>query len=199
MGVFLIFFAVVGLSISMSMSNTTDPQQTTPVPVVDNEPVVIPEPQIVPSLDDAEEYEMPIPIIEEDTESTPIEKLVNLECSNDEGLCYESTLARIIDGDTVKDADDNSIRFSLASAPELSESGGPEAKRFIEELCPVGSTILVDEDDLQTQGSYGRIIAHVECDGIGLNEELVISEYGTVDKRFCNTSEFKDEPWTGCV
>ena len=183
------------------MSNTTEPQQTSSVPVVDDESVITQELQTISSLDDPKESEMPIQIaiVGEDTESISIENLQDLECSNDHGLCYESTLTMVIDGDTLKDAEGNSIRFSLASAPELNEEGGPEAKQLIEKLCPVGSTILIDEDDLQMQGSYGRIIAHVECNGMGLNGALVILEYGTVSKQFCNTSEFKDEPWTDCT
>ena len=68
----------------------------------------------------------------------------------------ESILTRVIDEDTLKDSKDNSIRFSLASAQELNEEGGDEAKQFIEQLYPPGSTILIDEDDLQMHGSYGR-------------------------------------------
>jgi len=52
------------------------------------------------------------------------------------------------------------------SAPELSEPGGLEAKQFIEEICPVGSNLIIDEDDGQLQGSYGRVIAQVICNGM---------------------------------
>ncbi len=118
-----------------------------------------------------------------------------LPCAEEKGECYESTITRIIDGDTIKDSDDRSIRFSLASAPELSEQGGIEAKKFIESICPVGSSILVDENDLQLKGSYDRMIAKIICTGTNLNQSLLTSNHGTIDGRYCNNSEFAEESW----
>ncbi len=46
-----------------------------------------------------------------------------LECSEDVGECFETTVTRIIDGDTIVTAQDEKIRFSLSSAPELKELG----------------------------------------------------------------------------
>jgi micrococcal nuclease len=92
---------------------------------------------------------------------------------------------------------DEWIRFSLASAPALSEPGGDEAKEFIEELCPIGSKIIIDEDDEQMNGSYGRIIAQVTCNGINLNDKLLEGGHGTIDTRYCNSSEFATESWAG--
>jgi len=115
-------------------------------------------------------------------------------------LCFTGTVTSVIDGDTIK-VDGQSIRFTLASAPELNEFNGPEALDFIENLCPVGSTALVDEDDGQTGGSYGRIIGVIYCNGVNLNEELLDSEFGYLSSGFCNRSEFKDEDWArkhGC-
>ena len=93
------------------------------------------------------------------------------------------------------------VRFALSSAPELNESGGINSKKFIENICPVGSTVLVDEDDGQTQGSYGRIIGVIYCNGLNLNEELVDSGLGDLTIRFCDTSEFSNDMWAqkhGC-
>ncbi len=117
-----------------------------------------------------------------------------LECSNDAGRCYKTIVSRVIDGDTIRVTDDNSIRFALSSAPELSEQGGKEAKEFIESICPVGSSAIIDEDDKQTDGSYGRIIAKITCNGINLNESLIENNHGVIDTRYCN-SEFLDELW----
>jgi micrococcal nuclease len=119
----------------------------------------------------------------------------SLDCSNEKGECYSTTVSRVIDGDTIKDSDDKSIRFSLASAPELSEPGGIEAKEYIESVCPVGSPILIDEDDLQLSGSYDRTIAKITCKGINLNQSLLTSNHGTIDTIYCNNSEFSEESW----
>ena len=117
-----------------------------------------------------------------------------LECINDKGECYQTILLRVIDRDTIKTQDDKSIQFSLASAPKLSEPGGIESKEFIESICPVGSIIIIDEDDNQLNGSYGRITAQVYCNGASLNESLIESNHGTIDSMYC-TSEFAQESW----
>ena len=117
------------------------------------------------------------------------------DCKDDKGECYQTTLLRVIDGDTIKTEDAKSIRFALSSAPELSEEGGIEAKEFIESICPVGSVIFIDEDDLQLKGSYERMIAKVYCKGVVLNQSLLVSNLGTIDTRYCNMSEFAQESW----
>ena len=119
----------------------------------------------------------------------------SLDCSEEKGECYSTTVARVIDGDTIKDSDDNSIRFSLASAPELSEPGGSEAKEYIESVCPIGSSILVDEDDLQLKRIYDTTMAKITCKGINLNQSLLISNHGAIDMIYCKNSEFSEESW----
>jgi len=71
--------------------------------------------------------------------------------------CFTGIVTKVIDGDTLK-VNGESIRFSLASAPELKGYGGVDSKNFIETICPVGSTVTVDEDDGYVIGSYGRIV-----------------------------------------
>lgn len=114
--------------------------------------------------------------------------------------CIRGFVTEVIDGDTIT-VDGQSIRFALASAPELSEFGGIEAKDFIDSICPVGSTVLVDEDDGQTEGSYNRTIGVIYCNGKNLNEELVESDHGYLSSVFCSKSEFSSESWAkkfGC-
>ena len=115
--------------------------------------------------------------------------------------CIYGTVTEIIDGDTIK-VNSTSIRFALASAPELDEEGGTASKKFIEVLCPVGSEVVVDQDDLQPRDKYGRIIAVIHCNGNNLNEELVESKYGFMSTQFCNSSEFVNQNWAknnGCL
>ncbi len=74
-------------------------------------------------------------------------------------------------------------------------------KDFIETICPVGSEVLVDEDDGQIIGSYGRIIGVVYCNDINLNKEILDANLGYLEKRFCDSSEFAIEEWAlkhGC-
>jgi endonuclease YncB( thermonuclease family) len=129
----------------------------------------------------------------------PEESTLSQQCSGT-ARCIAGTVTSVIDGDTIK-VDGQSIRFALSSAPELNELDGDAARTFIENLCPVGSTALVDEDDLQTNGSYGRIIGVIYCNGVNLNEELVESKFGYVLSGFCKNSEFAEDAWArtnGC-
>jgi hypothetical protein len=128
-----------------------------------------------------------------------IDKLPTPECSGD-ARCIPGIITKIIDGDTVK-VYGKSVRFALSSTPELDESGGMKSKEFIENICPVGSTVLVDEDDGQTQGSYGRIIGVIYCNGLNLNEEVLTNGSGYLSSGFCSTSEFSSHKWAqkfGC-
>jgi len=132
------------------------------------------------------------------TQTTQTDTL-SQECSGT-ARCITGTMTQVIDGDTLK-IDGQSIRFALSSAPELDESGGIKSKEFIENICPVGSTVLVDEDDEQTQGSYGRIIGVIYCNGLNLNEELLTNGFGYLSSGFCNQSEFASNLWAknyGC-
>lgn len=114
--------------------------------------------------------------------------------------CFQGMINQIIDGDTIV-VNDIHVRLSLTSTPELDEAGGIEAKHFTEKICPIGSDALVDEDDGQTQGSYGRTIAKVYCGTRVLNSELLENKYASIDDRFCSNSEFGSDDWAtkfGC-
>jgi micrococcal nuclease len=114
--------------------------------------------------------------------------------------CLSGYVTKIVDGDTIH-VDGKPIRFSLASAPELDEVSGPEARAFIQTICPVDSLVLVDQDDKQTEGSYGRMIGAIYCNGLSLNEELLDSGLGYLSSEFCENSEFEFYGWAqkhGC-
>ena len=124
---------------------------------------------------------------------------LTLNCSGD-AQCLTGTVSKIIDGDTIK-VDGQAIRFVLASAPELKGYGGTDSRDFIETLCPVGSSVIIDEDDSQILGSYGRIIAKITCNDVILNSELLDANLGFLELRFCDSSEFRNEEWAqkhGC-
>ncbi|MEM2161036.1 MAG: thermonuclease family protein [Candidatus Nitrosotenuis sp.] len=120
-------------------------------------------------------------------------------CSGSTG-CISGIVARVIDGDTLE-INGTRIRLALTSTPELSEKNGIDAKDFTSKFCPVGSYVIVDEDDLQKGGSYGRTIGKVLCKHGMLNSALLESNLAYIDKRFCSTSEFSSEDWAkkhGC-
>ena len=128
------------------------------------------------------------------------EPTVSSENCSGTARCITGTVTKIIDGDTIH-VDSQSIRFALASAPELSGYGGVDSRNFIETICPVGSAVLVDEDDSQTEGSYDRIIGVVFCNGVNLNAELLDANLGYLADQFCDSSEFANDLWAqkhGC-
>jgi len=121
------------------------------------------------------------------------------DCSGN-ARCFSGKVTQVIDGDTIR-INEHSIRFALSSAPELGQRYGEEAREFIDKICPVGSEALVDEDDGQTQGSYGRIVAVIFCNGMNLNEELLDANLGHIASEFCQVSEFSSSFWAqkhGC-
>ena len=127
------------------------------------------------------------------------ELLSSQQCLGDT-RCIIGTVTHIVDGDTIK-VNGQSIRFALSSAPDMNEFQGLEARELIQRICPVGSTVIVDEDDGQSEGSYGRIIAKIYCNDTNLNEELLDSGFGYLASGFCNITEFSNENWAlkhGC-
>jgi micrococcal nuclease len=117
-----------------------------------------------------------------------------------ESRCIAGIVTQVVDGDTLK-VDGQTIRLALSSAPELYEEAGAESRDYLEKICPVGSRVLVDEDDGQTMGSYGRIIALVRCNGLILNEVVISENHAILSTELCSASEFSDRNWAkknGC-
>jgi micrococcal nuclease len=110
--------------------------------------------------------------------------------------CISGKITQVIDGDTIV-IDDIHVRLALTSTPELDETYGMEAKEFTESVCPVGSDALVDEDDMQTGGSFGRMVGLVKCGDTVLNSALLERSLGKIDTRFCDMSEFAGTDWAG--
>jgi len=111
--------------------------------------------------------------------------------------CFSDSVTYIVDGDTL-DIGSTTIRLALVNTPEGGEPGYSEAKQFTAQTCPVGSHALVDEDDGQTGGSYGRMVAVVYCGGVNLNAALLSSGNAVLVTYYCSVSEFATDPWTGC-
>ena len=132
---------------------------------------------------------------------TESSKLISKEKQCDgNARCISGFVTRVIDGDTIV-VGDKSIRFALVNTPEWGDFDYAQARNFIENICPVGSKVLVDEDDGQTQGSYGRIIAKIYCNELNLNEEILEVGHAVILPQFCDVSEFADDPWAkkhGC-
>jgi micrococcal nuclease len=111
--------------------------------------------------------------------------------------CFTAEVTHIVDGDTL-DVGGTRIRLALVDTPEVGNTGYAEASDATARICPVGSDALVDEDDGQTGGSYGRMIAVVFCGNVNLNAALLTEGYAVLVPYYCSVSEFAPEAWTGC-
>ncbi len=137
-----------------------------------------------------------------------------------EAMCLKGKITEIIDGDTV-DVGDVRVRLALTSTLELDVPEGVNAKRFVEETCPVNSDVIIDEDDGQVgildlpdpvldgrdidtgdkAEITNRILGKVYCQGIVLNEEILEQGHGELSTMYCAASEFSGEAWAkkfGC-
>ncbi len=113
-------------------------------------------------------------------------------------MCIERDVTRVIDGDTVDVEGGHRIRLVLVDAPELSETGGQEAKDYLTSLC-LGKLALIDEDDFQVgEDPYGRVLAVVYCGGTNANAAMFSSGNADTYSQFCSASEFGSAAWTGC-
>jgi hypothetical protein len=120
--------------------------------------------------------------------------------------CFRGTVTEIVDGDTL-DVNNVRVRLALVNTPERGESGYTEAIDFVQSVCGVGTTALVDEDDGQKEGSFDRVIGLVYCgnDNINnkksLNELLLELSNAVIYQDFCGISEFSSASWAqryGC-
>ena len=110
--------------------------------------------------------------------------------------CLLGKVTEIVDGDTLS-IDNIRVRLSLVDTPERNMQGYKQASDFTASICPLGSIAIMDEDDLQLEGSYDRKIGTVYCNGdtVSLNEHLINSGHAKIIKRFCSNSEFANEIW----
>lgn len=118
-----------------------------------------------------------------------------------EAKCVSELITEIIDGDTIYTTN-YKIRLSLVDTPEINEPGYSQATSFTTQMCPVGSYITIDQDDLQLYDQYDRLLANVFCNGKSLNSALVYNGHAEISTRYCSISEFSDYPWAqrfGCA
>ena len=119
---------------------------------------------------------------------------------NGVAACFAGPVTRVVDGDTL-DVRTERIRLVLVDAPERATRFGPAATEYLRELCPVGSTALVDQDDQQKTDNYGRMLGVVWCGESRANEAIIRAGHARLYNRFCRQSEFGLQLWAvtlGC-
>jgi endonuclease YncB( thermonuclease family) len=130
-----------------------------------------------------------------------LNNFTNRTCQGYSG-CFEGTVTKVVDGDTL-DINNVRIRLALVNTPETNQDGYLQAKQFVESNCGIGTRAMVDEDDGQKAGNYGRIIGLVFCERLdsSLNKPILTSGNAEVLAQFCAASEFSTKDWAqqyGC-
>jgi len=127
---------------------------------------------------------------------------VEVECQGSAG-CIEGMATRIVDRDTLYVEANNTtykVDLALIEAPSRNKEMFAESTAFTRDLC-LGSTVLVDEDDMLSTSSDSDIVGVVYCSSTNLNSELLDNGYAELKTEQCATSEFANEPWVkdyGC-
>jgi endonuclease YncB( thermonuclease family) len=163
-----------------------------------NEPVYESKPSYSEPVKSYEPPKKTIPVEKPKTTEKP--KTSNTNSCSGTGLCITDKVMKIVDGDTIY-IKNYKIRLSLTNTPEKDEPGFNEAKSFTAKLCPIRSTITIDQDDKQPYDSYKRLVGKVTCSGKVLNSELLENGHANISTQYCKKSEFASEIWAkkfGC-
>lgn len=128
------------------------------------------------------------------TSNVPVTNSVTPPLTTKEGIEIAGPVTEVIDGDTVDISGSVRIRLALVNTPEVGQTGFESAKKFVEDLC-LFKNGEVDMDEGQRQGSFGREIGMLYCEGLNVNEALMNNSMATISTEFCDVSEFADEIW----
>ncbi len=124
------------------------------------------------------------------------EELKDVNLTETPSYTYEATIDRVIDGDTLlviievgfRIKVHDKLRLRGIDTPELGTPEGERAKKFVEKILPVGSTIVVKSHKSRVD-SHGRFVVDVFYregvsdpneilkDAIYLNQHLIDEDY----------------------
>lgn len=112
-------------------------------------------------------------------------------------VCY------VVDGDTISLEGGEKVRLVGIDTPELRSSDPSErmwaerAWEFVENLCPPGSVIGLNVDDLEPSDRYGRMLAlvYVDFDNVWMNLNAELLRLGLAEILYLPPSEFNPYKW----
>jgi micrococcal nuclease len=116
-----------------------------------------------------------------------------LDLRNQKNLPFEPYVSEIIDGDTFRMSDSETIRLICVDAPEKGKEGYEDAKNFLSHLVLYNQVRL--EKDVSETDEYGRLLRYVYVNFSGreifVNQELVKEGYADLfpygnDTRRCS-------------
>jgi endonuclease YncB( thermonuclease family) len=107
----------------------------------------------------------------------------------------DSSVVRIIDGDTIEMTGGTRVRLIGVDTPETVECFGPEATRYANELLPAGTKVRLVYD-VQRLDSFGRTLAYVYklSDGVFVNLAMArngFAQQDTVPPNVAHAEQFR--------
>ena len=85
------------------------------------------------------------------------------------------TCAAVIDGDTIRLENGETVRLIGIDAPELSQLGGEMSRQYLAQLIQ-GKRITLDKGD-EDRDKYNRLLRFVYIDDLCVNEEMIRQGY----------------------
>lgn len=125
----------------------------------------------------------------------------------------DTSVVRVIDGDTIEVAGGTRIRLIGVDTPETAECFGSEATRYANELLPAGTRVRLVYD-VQRLDPYGRTLAYVYklTDGVFVNLAIArngFAQQATFPPNVAHAEEFRIAAasartaslglWSGCA
>lgn len=104
---------------------------------------------------------------------------------------WQANVVSVTDGDTIKvlqDGKEIRVRLYGVDTPEKKQPFGQKAKAFTAAMV-AGKMVDIETMD---RDRYGRLVAVVNVDGQGLNEELVKNGFAWVYRQYCKRAECHD-------
>jgi micrococcal nuclease len=112
----------------------------------------------------------------------------------------DTTVTRVVDGDTIEVAGGERVRLIGVDTPETKDPSRPvgcygkEASRFTSSLLPAGSSVRL-VGDVEQRDRYGRLLAYVyrRSDALFVNAELLrrgFAQLLTIPPNVAHTDQF---------
>ncbi len=95
---------------------------------------------------------------------------------------YAATVARIVDGDSIRLRSGEKIRFYGVNSPEMNTYAGKKAKAYLESILPRNARVQLIRI---SKDQHGRTLAIVLYKGKILQELMLKKKHAWVFKRYC--------------
>jgi endonuclease YncB( thermonuclease family) len=114
--------------------------------------------------------------------TVPVEEAARVTVTDTPSYTYAATVEKVVDGDTLRAVIDlgfgatvrEKLRLRGINCPELGTPDGEQAKKFVQELLPAGSRVVLHSNKTRTE-KYGRFLADIFYLGSDSTAEEIIA------------------------